>query len=376
VVQGRLTNPQIPFQQYQEITGQVNAATVINRPLPDSEIIVTMVGGGAGVVSTNENGSFIVPELIFSDSTVFYIQALSKRGNDDIKLSVNHESFPGLVYAPQSPFVRQKKIDTRTVDDLAENNVSFISKAERRTKYEEEMWTIMLKEVEVTAPVIKKREFRDNFWMNSSSNYTMTRETIDDYKLPHIKNYLTMIPGVRTTTKNDEYEWHYDWNTIYYISGIPFVPPAIIFVDGVELIEATSVNALPPDIIESIDIIRTATVLGTRGEGGVISITTRRGGGDSGLEKQNRVVHSPLGYQKPVEFYAPKYETLAARQSPIPDYRTTIFWKPDVVLSYDGEARFEFYSSDYPTTYSVVIEGLTSEGKIVRQVEKITVSGQ
>ena len=47
----------------------------------------------------------------------------------------------------------------------------------------------------------------------------------------------------------------------------------------------------------------------------------------------------------------------------------------DVVLTDSGEASFEFYTSDFPTTYSIVIEGLTSDGRIVRQVEKKMVSG-
>jgi hypothetical protein len=65
---------------------------------------------------------------------------------------------------------------------------------------------------------------------------------------------------------------------------------------------------------------------------------------------------------------------LEVRQSPILDLRTTIFWKPDIViLDEHEEATFEFYTSDFLTTYSVVIEGLTTDGKIIRQVEKITV---
>jgi len=76
----------------------------------------------------------------------------------------------------------------------------------------------------------------------------------------------------------------------------------------------------------------------------------------------------------PVEFYSPQYETLENKQLSIPDYRTTIFWKPNIVISNEEEeTSFEFYTSDFPTTYSVVIEGLTVDGRIVRQVEKIRV---
>ena len=44
-----------------------------------------------------------------------------------------------------------------------------------------------------------------------------------------------------------------------------------------------------------------------------------------------------------------------------------------MVVSDTGEASFEFYTSDFPTTYSVVIEGLTKDGGMIRQVEKIVV---
>jgi len=80
-----------------------------------------------------------------------------------------------------------------------------------------------------------------------------------------------------------------------------------------------------------------------------------------------------LGYQKPADFYSPKYETLETQQMPIPDCRTTIFWKPDIVIDGTSEVSFNFYTADFPATYSVVIEGLTIDGKIIRQVEKIHV---
>jgi TonB-dependent SusC/RagA subfamily outer membrane receptor len=148
-------------------------------------------------------------------------------------------------------------------------------------------------------------------------------------------------------------------------------------IDGVPMNER-NMRDITPAIVESIDVFKFATsaaAFGARGGDGVISITTRNGRGESSeIEKFNQKVYTPLGYQKPVEFYAPKYETLESKHPNIPDYRTTIFWKPDIVISeYEEKATFEFYTSDFPTTYSVVIEGLTSDGKIVRQVENIRV---
>ncbi|PCH66714.1 MAG: hypothetical protein COC06_12340 [Bacteroidales bacterium] len=81
----------------------------------------------------------------------------------------------------------------------------------------------------------------------------------------------------------------------------------------------------------------------------------------------------PLGYQAPVEFYAPRYENTSPEEIPPPDFRPTIFWKPDIQTDSTGRAEFSFYSSDSPGNYTVVIEGLTEKGEIIYTVKKINI---
>jgi hypothetical protein len=382
VVQGRFEQPKRPFQLYQSISGRVETLS-LNRPVRDSEIMIMMQnkeGRGFSSAKTDASGRFAVQDLDFPDSTTFFIQALSRNGHEDlIKLAVDNEAFPTLTYAPQNLFLRKKAIDAEIKDESDLN--ALIVKAEQRAKFDEDIWTHYLDELVVTAQrIVKREESRFQYWANSSSDRTITRETIEAYKYPSIMNYIQMITGVSMVIEGAPSSNNPGKLSIYltttsatFTSG---KPAALVLIDGAE---SDLYNNFSVDDIESIDVFSgvSATAFGVRGAGGAISITTRKGG-DLKIQppKPNNLVYTPLGYQNPVEFYAPKYETLSSRQSPIPDYRTTIFWKPDVVLSDDGEASFEFYSSDYPSTYSVVIEGLTSDGKIVRQVERITVSGQ
>jgi hypothetical protein len=79
----------------------------------------------------------------------------------------------------------------------------------------------------------------------------------------------------------------------------------------------------------------------------------------------------PLGYKRAAEFYSPKYETLEQRSLPTPDLRTTIYWKPDVQLTEEGTASIEFYTADTHSTYSIVVEGITSEGVVIRHTAPI-----
>ena len=74
----------------------------------------------------------------------------------------------------------------------------------------------------------------------------------------------------------------------------------------------------------------------------------------------------PLGYQEQAEFYSPRYETEESREIGPPDLRTTIYWNPDVKVSADGVASFDFYTADSPSDYSVVIEGITEDGMLIR----------
>jgi hypothetical protein len=108
---------------------------------------------------------------------------------------------------------------------------------------------------------------------------------------------------------------------------------------------------------------------------GVVNITTKQGTSISANLKEayHQKTITPPGYQKPVEFYSPRYETQEQKFNIKPDLRTTIFWKPDLITPETGEASFDFYTSDFSTSYSVVIEGLTDNGRIVHEVRQIVV---
>lgn len=82
----------------------------------------------------------------------------------------------------------------------------------------------------------------------------------------------------------------------------------------------------------------------------------------------------PLGYQQPISFYSPKYETVREINDKQPDLRTTIYWNPNINTSSLGEASVDFYTADFITDYSVVIEGMTTDGKIVYGINEIKVT--
>ena len=75
-----------------------------------------------------------------------------------------------------------------------------------------------------------------------------------------------------------------------------------------------------------------------------------------------------LGYQQPVSYYVPPY--VAIDENQLPDLRTTLYWNPVVQTDEQGKASLEFYIGDSETSFSVVVEGVTDDGKLIRAVER------
>ena len=111
--------------------------------------------------------------------------------------------------------------------------------------------------------------------------------------------------------------------------------------------------------------------MGLRGQSGAIIITTRAGSGYVPPGNPDKYANISLkGYKPYVEFFSPKYEPQRETTDQKADLRTTIYWNPDIVVK-DGKAQLEFYASDSESTYSVTVEGISSEGGLIRFSESL-----
>jgi TonB-dependent SusC/RagA subfamily outer membrane receptor len=357
VIKGNIKYPETAFEKTKYITGQVKTL-LREKPVDNGEILMFSSDGGFGMTTTNSLGYFSFYGFDIPDSVRFFVKASNKKGSERVLLNVPSETYPRLRHIPGLP---------DDFEDASGMDSVFIEKAEQRAQYDDDMRVINLPEVVVTAKrkVDKRDEARLQNWMNSSSDVTIYREDIEKRHALRVVDLLMGVAGVMVSGNG---------SISIRGGGAP-----LILIDGMimEAMEGTEVlDMLNVDDVESIDVFKgpSAAIFGMRGGNGAISITTRRGSTDfeSNLAL-NYASIAPLGFQKPVEFYSPKYDTPQEKRDAKPDYRTTIFWKPNVLISDEGKASFEFYTADFPTTYSVVIEGISSEGLIIRKTEKIVV---
>jgi len=194
VARGKLEKPKIPFQMAQEISGKASSP-LFSRPVAGSEIVITSNDGDIMLTSTDEKGQFIIEDIVFPDSTRIFVQALNRKGNDNVVLDVNKESFPALVHAPQSPVTEIQSIAEDMKSEPEPD--AFIVKAEQRSMYDEDVRMYEIEEVVISAPRIKfkKDEPRLQFWANELSDRTIRKDVFENLWFLKMTDVLRIFAG-------------------------------------------------------------------------------------------------------------------------------------------------------------------------------------
>jgi len=374
-LKGEYIRPAKEYELAKEINGSLKG--LFSRPVTNGEVLLVSKDQRFQQTTTDVDGNFRFTGLHFADSISFFLLAKDQKGSENVEIVLNPETFPTPKHAPSDLLFSgagSNNIELTVGEQFnkpIEGASDFIKKAEKRAQYDEDMKVINLEEVLVTAKKIERTtELRAQFALNAASDRTIDREMIKN-RMPH----ATFIDQLFTLILGAQFEKAPTIPGGYILASLmPMAGQPLYYVDGLP-VDREYVSCINPENVESIDVFQraSAAMFGTRGGNGVISITTRKGPIFDKDLSNNTISFVPLGYQQPIEFYSPKYDTPASKSFAVPDYRTTIFWKPDIIVHDDGHTSFEFYTSDFPTTYSVVIEGITKEGKIIRQVEKIEV---
>jgi hypothetical protein len=104
-----------------------------------------------------------------------------------------------------------------------------------------------------------------------------------------------------------------------------------------------------------------------------VSFITKKGN-LSAMEFDNSIFRQVYeSSQEQVDFYSPDYRTDLVKSGHIPDFRNTLYWRPDLVTSKDGKAELEFFTSDETEEYTIIVEGISSDGKRGRTTTKLLV---
>lgn len=300
---------------------------------------------------TDIGGRFCFDGFEFPDSSIFFVQAEKKPGNV-MELVAESEDFPPALSYGLEP---KTALQDETIDD-------FLASSRDRYFYENGPLVINLEEVQV----IGRKEDRaknlreERGAMYFSSSYTVEAQEIEEMGGATLLDVLIRVPGITLNADNT----------------------GVLLRNATPLIQVDNFRGRMEDLsiinlseVEMIDVLKDpaeTALFGNEGQNGVICIYLKRGGRNAPRELgSHQKLITFMGYTPPVEFYQPKYFISSVKESTKPDLRSTIYWKPNLITDENGQAQIRFYTADLAGTYTLILEGISSEGEILRHVQKI-----
>ncbi len=168
-----------------------------------------------------------------------------------------------------------------------------------------------------------------------------------------------LVPGAVTSVRNGKTVI----NTINKRNYQIELKDPLVLVDGVPVFDHDKVLNIQGDRIEKIEVLNTGYVVSDIYLDGIIDITTKKGDLSS-IEFDKPVFRQEFeALQKGSGFSSPDYSDISQKMSRIPDFRNTLYWNPDLITDENGKATLEFYTSDEPDDYILLVEGFTQDGR-------------
>ena len=347
-IENVLRTPSLNFTNYiekgQTISGRIMGffgANVKKGPIcvlaPKYNIIAT--------TETDEKGQFIV-NTSFRDSTTFLVQARTKKGFAGVDILMDPPQYP--VATHKAPYFNGA---TTFMEDYLMNT---------RDQYYMEggMRVYNLKEITVTAK--RERPSSKSIYTGGINTYTVEEDRLQGYGQTAF-DAASRLPSVTITNGS---EIHIRNNS----------EPAIIVIDDIVYEDASDIlKDIQVSDMSSISLLRgaDAVILGPRASGGAVVITLKDPRNLPARPAQGIITYTPLGYSESVEFYHPTYDTPEKKNAQRSDFRSTVYWNPELRLDAEGKATIEYYTPDSTAPEDIIIEGVDKNGKVCRFLQTI-----
>ncbi len=316
---------------------------------------------------TDEKGNFGLHNVFVTDTTVYVVQGVNEKERQvKVEVLMDSSKTPGVVFEGINKATFLERLDFAS-----------ILKGDEYWKFIQDLLkednTIILDEITVRS---------DKIHYDGQIYGTATNVIVLDDNSRHYSNVLQLLQGsvaglmisgtgVHTTIMIRGYKSINNLNTtaLILIDGVPMNSRSRRANNGLDL-GVQALLDLPIEDVERIDILKgnAASIFGSQGLNGVIAVYTRTGQGLEPLPGMPVYEHMKFGgFSVERKFYIPDYkkssETLGK-----PDYRSTLYWNPDVVISKNGWTNFNFFNNDHAKRLQVVIQGITEDGVPVTAV--------
>ncbi|MBR6465933.1 MAG: hypothetical protein IKS82_05810 [Bacteroidales bacterium] len=362
VLAGQFPMPKFGREYIQSIAGQVNKGFLKKKKSTYVAFIAPKINFAA-LGKVDPEGYFELKDIDFPDSTTFIVNA-SKRfdGRGHLKPIVYEDS-----YAPFTKFVhnREKVLYSPKVAEIVTKNYY---NAGGDLSYQLNSITVYGRKKSLKGispfPMMEFRQdqIREGRKLEAYNNFDMVSyivTTVPGTREGFTRNGRTVLCRVPATatgmTVGD------GWASI------------IVFIDGMHCPEAWELEQLMVDDVETVVYLKGMDAspfalysplfgYGNNTVPDVVLVKTK----PIHRTLWHITYGRPLGWQKPKHFYAPKYEVEGKDIVPKgQDRRSTLYWNPSIKADENGEINFRFNTSDLLSGYTVILEGVTSDGEYV-----------
>lgn len=370
------TKPVYPYEKQFSVTGKVT--NLLNKPVKGSELTLLGKDGRFGSfitqTTTDEKGRFIFNDFpLFNTDTVgMLIKASNRKGKQfGIGIELDLPRQPGAPASPMPAFARQDIAYDTAVSVQLQQKANLYRGLRRERGY--------LPEVIVKSRLRVKGS--KNLNEDREADQTITEAMLDKDAKEELLYILNRdVKGFNRSTFPKSNIQTYKVNgdfAVFVIDGFninrnyePTSPSPTAFVDYLN-------DYLKYIRVEEVVGIEVLTSPGNtfayenefnlRPEGGYryafIEITTRSGNGAFYKSLPGTYLYKPTAPTTGKLFYSPRY-TSKETDLTILDYRSTLFWKPDIITNEQGQAQLSFYTSDSKTGYLMIIQGTDMFGGV------------
>ena len=326
VIKGECKKGKIGVEKSAVIRGRVE--TLIGHK-PIKEGVVNLISPDKGfyaVTKTDAQGRFSFEGIDFPEGTQYVLNAFTKAGKSWVKLLLDEEDFSS--YKGQLPPFEWTSNDTTRVDAILD-----------------------LPKGGIQMEVVNVFSHRPTYSSRSdayarTADFSFGLRDIESIGATCLHELLRRVPSVRVELGK------------CYVRGGTAVDgkrPAAIAIDGIFVNDDYDLDNVQMSDVERVDVFKggSTVIWGAIGGMGVISITTKKGDFKAAsVPLTNTKTFTTLGYQIP--------------QGYTPNARTPV-WLP----SLRGNSFRLLLPSEYRSDYRIIVEGVTSEGRIIHYVEEL-----
>jgi len=336
-----------------QVSGLVKSI-VLNKPVPECKVTMMFVKSLLSVQqqTTDSLGRFLFSDLFFNDTVYISLQAINKKGRKTNSIVLDNKSTlsPKIGFLPVT-YKYSKDSPVSTTSYLSELSSDLIKKKWHLSD------TILLGDINVTGTKKKKADGLFRIYSNADVVFDVAKH---DDVYGNIFDMLDgRLAGVTYDADNKIFSIRNGTAAILYLNSAPA--------------NAEEISSMPTSSFDKIEVLKYAPMTSCA-TCGAIFFYTKRGAKFENVSTDDLGMKSAMitGYSLIRKFYSPQYEVQSV-PSDKKDFRSTLYWNPIVRTDATGVANVAFYNSDQTGEVQIVVEGITSDGKLCRGLCKYNV---